>query len=114
MNYPNLLDAWTVLVHDNVPAQVRPNPAAVFPQAIAEASKVVSLSQLDLAEQALGMLRQPGDVTDLDSPLWQVCSGDPSECEARLEALAGNLFAATHAALEELFEATGLAVEWAQ
>lgn len=115
MSYPNLLDAWRVLLCDNVPAQVRPTAEASWPQALQQLTDgpvAISLADLDLAEQAIGMLRQPGDLEDLESPLWQVCSGDPSDCEARLEALAGgNLFAPTHAVLEELFEATGPAAD---
>lgn len=109
--YPNLLDAWAVLLADNVPVQVRPSATATFEAALRSFYAPVTAMELEQAEQALAGLRQPGDTEDLDSPLWQVCSGDPADCEAAVEQFAPALRESLHAVLEELFEATGPAAQ---
>lgn len=114
MELPNLMAAWRVLVHDNVPAQIRPSADAVFPQALAEVQKTLSPEEVNQAEAALAEIRQPEDEHDLNSPLWTVCSGDPSEVESAQHALTGPHGSTLNSVLEELFEATGYAVEWSR
>jgi hypothetical protein len=69
MNYPNLQAAWLVLLMDNVPDQrSRPMPDLPFPA-----------DQLKELDEAIGDIRQTDDLTNINSPLWNLMAGnDPT------------------------------------
>jgi hypothetical protein len=76
--FPNVKDAWILLLVDNVPPQIRPQDVAWEVAAI-EARAIASLGSREMgyAEEYIKNHRKEGDMEDLESPIWLlVCRMD--------------------------------------
>lgn len=75
--WPNVYDAARILSADTG------TPLDVF---VAEGPAMISDEALSRTDAMLGTIRRPGDVDDIDSPMWQFCSPEQKEQEERVAA----------------------------
>ena len=77
----NLKAAWIVLLIDNVPPQIRPSDDEWFEKAEHPLHFAFQTEDLVVVDCMIGALRTEGDITNINSPLWQLCAGDEDERE---------------------------------
>ena len=99
MKYPNLNAAWLVMWADNM---TKPMPSGAYDKLVAVLEHEWNNDTLEAADAELGEHRLAGDVDDIDSPLWEICCGEPVD---------GRISDDLNLVLEEMFDATGVDYE---